>query len=538
MIDPKIIEYIKYNLSQGKTREVITQTLLTQGGWTQPSIDEAFKVIESGVPVVPSFTPATPSGQIKYAGFWIRAVALMVDISIFIWLPFLFFGAMSYNSPLQVISEQIGYGVSGALFSFGIFCLMIILFFTPLFYFVLMTYYKGATLGKMLMGIKVQTENSEKLTWGKVILRETVGKMASSVVFNIGYIMAAFTNKKQALHDMVVSTVVVYKDPQKKNTTGIVVGVIVACVIPALVISSIFVVFASLNSARNKGNDAYVRTSMTNIRTQAQIYYDKNNSSYAGVCESTLGINNLIADMELRGSKAVCYDGTGSFSVSTILKTNNSNYCTDSSGFTGEGVSTKDGICIGDRTNNGDDSAITEQENPSLTDLQKKYLVTDESGVNKNKNYYIDFNKDRYYLAWSSINEGIYDLGFLKEKDDFNSFKEFFLVSYLKQDSTDRFQRYVDELRAEDPKLNINIIAPGKDGTDGIISYFINKADGGIEFNLRKVSIIDKNTVRIISYGKIYTPKEVQDKKTGYMSDLKANAGNWLADITKVDFKI
>lgn len=232
----------------------------------------------------------------------------------------------------------------------------------------------------------------------------------------------------------------------------------------------------------------------------------------------------------------MCYDGTSSFSVSTILKTNNSNYCTDSSGFIGEGVSTKDGICIGDRTNDGDDSAITKQENPNLTDLQKKYLVTDESGVNKNMGYFIDFNKERYYLAWSKISEDTYHLEFLKEKDNWNSFKEMLSVMYFKQDSTNWFQRYVEQLKVKNPKLII--LNSGNGGPDDIVSFFVNKPDGGIEDNLQKITIIDKNTVRVIIYNKNYSLKEVQDEKVGFMADLKANAGNWLTDIAKVDFKI
>jgi len=44
------------------------------------------------------------------------------------------------------------------------------------------------------------------------------------------------------------------------------------------------VVLASLNTARNKGADAAVKSNLANARAQAELYYDSNLSSYALVC--------------------------------------------------------------------------------------------------------------------------------------------------------------------------------------------------------------------------------------------------------------
>src|SRR6185436_9452504 len=44
------------------------------------------------------------------------------------------------------------------------------------------------------------------------------------------------------------------------------------------------VVLASLNTARNKGADAAVKSNLDNMRAQGEIYYDNNGNSYAGVC--------------------------------------------------------------------------------------------------------------------------------------------------------------------------------------------------------------------------------------------------------------
>src|ERR1700744_4592103 len=61
------------------------------------------------------------------------------------------------------------------------------------------------------------------------------------------------------------------------------------------------VILASLNSARAKGVDAAVKSDLENARDQAEIYYDSNNNSYAGVCAAATtanpgGINTMMAD--------------------------------------------------------------------------------------------------------------------------------------------------------------------------------------------------------------------------------------------------
>ena len=54
------------------------------------------------------------------------------------------------------------------------------------------------------------------------------------------------------------------------------------------------VVLASLNSARDKGADAAVKSNLTNARAEAELFYDNNARSYEGVCLTTG--NNVIGD--------------------------------------------------------------------------------------------------------------------------------------------------------------------------------------------------------------------------------------------------
>lgn len=64
------------------------------------------------------------------------------------------------------------------------------------------------TLGKKLCGIKVVDLDGRRVSFGRATGRH-FGKILSGLILLIGYIMAAFTEKKQALHDMMAGCLVV-----------------------------------------------------------------------------------------------------------------------------------------------------------------------------------------------------------------------------------------------------------------------------------------------------------------------------------------
>ncbi|HBI17250.1 MAG TPA: RDD family protein [Candidatus Moranbacteria bacterium] len=133
--------------------------------------------------------------QVKYAGFWIRFVAVIIDgiIVFFISLPliviFKFVLSIESSGFLNLLSSLISWG-----------------------YYIYMTDKYQATLGKKAMGIMVVDESLAKASLGNIVLRETVGKIVSAIILLIGYIMAAFTSKKRALHDLIAGTVVIYRN--------------------------------------------------------------------------------------------------------------------------------------------------------------------------------------------------------------------------------------------------------------------------------------------------------------------------------------
>lgn len=72
-----------------------------------------------------------------------------------------------------------------------------------------------ATLGKRAMGIIVTDLEGNRIGFGKATLR-FAGKIISTFIFFLGYVLAAFTSRRQALHDMIGGTIVLkYRIPRE-----------------------------------------------------------------------------------------------------------------------------------------------------------------------------------------------------------------------------------------------------------------------------------------------------------------------------------
>jgi hypothetical protein len=69
-----------------------------------------------------------------------------------------------------------------------------------------------ATLGKKIMGLEVTDLDGNRLGFLRALLR-SLAKIISSIPFGLGFLMAAFTARKQALHDIIVKTLVVRTGP-------------------------------------------------------------------------------------------------------------------------------------------------------------------------------------------------------------------------------------------------------------------------------------------------------------------------------------
>ncbi len=71
---------------------------------------------------------------------------------------------------------------------------------------------KQGTLGKIALGIKVTDLSGNAISFGRATVRH-FGKILSTIILLVGYLMVAFTAKKQGLHDMIAGCLVVKKRP-------------------------------------------------------------------------------------------------------------------------------------------------------------------------------------------------------------------------------------------------------------------------------------------------------------------------------------
>ncbi len=128
------------------------------------------------------------AGAVLYAGFWRRFLALFIDGIIL--------GLISWVLTAMVLPQSIAQWVS-ALIGWLYFAL-------------LESSSSQATLGKTALGMKVTDLSGNRISFGRATGRY-FGKIISSLILGIGFIMIAFTAKKQGLHDMLAGTLIVKK---------------------------------------------------------------------------------------------------------------------------------------------------------------------------------------------------------------------------------------------------------------------------------------------------------------------------------------
>ena len=210
-----------------------------------PNASNARFCVNCGASLMVAETPyQTPSSQsdaalvsnFAFAGFWKRFVAYIVDVILYLvafaLLVLLFGGSLFTLTPNNSGNYLAAFGIYFAYYP-GWWL-----------YFSLMESSSfQATFGKKLMGIKVTDINGQAIGFGQATGRH-FSAFITQLTFLIGYLLAAFTARKQALHDMMAGTLVVnarYDANQIKTASdnpgsGMSVGAIIAIVFLVLLI--------------------------------------------------------------------------------------------------------------------------------------------------------------------------------------------------------------------------------------------------------------------------------------------------------------
>jgi uncharacterized RDD family membrane protein YckC len=163
----------------------------------------------------PSSSPGTSATarfaipRVVYAGFWRRALAFLIDyisfgtlVSFAVLVPLLKRAGISLDDPRllqltgqnrQILAVNLAAAMAGWL------------------YWALMESSPWqATLGKRIVGLRVTDLAGRRISFARASGRH-FGKAISSLPLLLGFVMAGFTEKKQALHDMMAGCLVVEK---------------------------------------------------------------------------------------------------------------------------------------------------------------------------------------------------------------------------------------------------------------------------------------------------------------------------------------
>jgi uncharacterized RDD family membrane protein YckC len=156
-----------------------------------------------------------PPTHFVYAGFWLRFVAYLIDYLILdVPLLILSTGAgFIFGLSAARSHSQVGFLNSNGTLNAPFITLELVIFVVSItlhwLYFALQECSSAqATLGKRVLGLKVIDLAGQRIGFGQATGR-FFGKIVSGLTFCIGYIMAGVTERKQALHDMIASTLVI-----------------------------------------------------------------------------------------------------------------------------------------------------------------------------------------------------------------------------------------------------------------------------------------------------------------------------------------
>jgi uncharacterized RDD family membrane protein YckC len=200
--------------SPGDQLNTQVESLCDECGRSFP-VDEMVRYSESMICATckPLFFQKLKEGSLphamRYAGFWIRVAAKIID-GVVLWLVNTIFSLIASFAITMIFLNS----TEKQAFHPGIFVVYGFLYILQLsFHAAYDTYFVGkyaATPGKMACGIRIVTADGGKVTYLRAFARH-FAEILSGIILGIGYLMVAFDREKRALHDHICNTRVIKK---------------------------------------------------------------------------------------------------------------------------------------------------------------------------------------------------------------------------------------------------------------------------------------------------------------------------------------
>ena len=145
-----------------------------------------------------------PQDRNAYGGFWVRAGAYLLD-ALIIGLPQVL--AQTVISPETMVPREPGDPMPPAEVAWFLVNVVV----GWLYWAGMHSSQYQATLGKLVFGLRVVDYDGERISFLRATGRH-FATILSAMILMIGYIMVAFTRRRQALHDLIAQTLVVRKE--------------------------------------------------------------------------------------------------------------------------------------------------------------------------------------------------------------------------------------------------------------------------------------------------------------------------------------
>jgi uncharacterized RDD family membrane protein YckC len=147
-------------------------------------------------------TGAIPSDPGSPAGFWIRVAAAMID-GLIVSIP----AVVIFCAP-AIVSYFVRDKANGLVDGAVVLATVALIVGNWLYFALLESSGRKATLGKTALGLRVVTGRGERLGFLDATKR-FFAKWLSSLILGIGFLMVAFTSRKRGLHDFMADTLVI-----------------------------------------------------------------------------------------------------------------------------------------------------------------------------------------------------------------------------------------------------------------------------------------------------------------------------------------
>ncbi len=195
----------------GVPQAAVTPSMAVGGGSAVP----AYAAPGSVSPYAPSVVPAVlPS---PYAGFWLRFLAYLIDsvlagivFGIFALLVVAIVGVGYFRTIFESLNSEDS-TVPAAFIALILLASAFSILITWVYYAWMESSQYQGTLGKMALGLIVTDQQGRPVTFARASGRFFAKIITGMIPLGIGYIMAGFTEKKQALHDMIAGCLVLRK---------------------------------------------------------------------------------------------------------------------------------------------------------------------------------------------------------------------------------------------------------------------------------------------------------------------------------------